>query len=71
MFDWGDLQSGQVKGTPHSPPPKISSMNLLFKVQSAGGCRFQIHLCIPAFILSSEFTHEVVLKFLTAQFSLI
>ena len=34
-----------------------------------GSCRFQIHLCIPACVLRSEFTHEEVIKSLPAQFS--
>ena len=35
--------------------------------------RFQIHLCIPACVISSEFTDEVLIgmKFLLAQFFLI
>ena len=39
------------------------------KVESVGSCRFQIHPCIPACVVSSEFTRKVVMKFLSAQFS--
>ena len=60
-FDfWHILQPVQIKRT-------IPLMNLLF--ESLIRCEFQIHLCIPAGAISSEFTREVVMKFLPAQFS--
>ena len=37
------------------------------KVKSVGSCRFQIHFCIPPCEMSSEFTREVVMKFLRIQ----
>ena len=63
------LQSSQVKCSP--PPPKIPSISLLFEswVRCHCSCRFQvIHLFIPACVTSSEFTREVVMKFLPAEF---
>ena len=47
-----------------SVPPKI----VLFE-SWIRNCRFQIHLCIPACVISSEFTREVIMKFLPAQSS--
>ena len=44
-----------------SVPPKM--------VEPIGSCSFQFHLCTPAYLMSSEFTREVVMKFLPAQFS--
>ena len=41
--------------------PKISLMYLYYrypKFESVGSCRFQIHLCISACIISCEFTRE-------------
>ena len=35
-------------------PCKFPSMNLFFKVESVGSCRFQIHLCIVACVMSCE-----------------
>ena len=54
------LQSSQVK-----LPPKIPLINL---VESVGSRRFQIQLFILVRVMSREFTREVVLKFLPAQF---
>ena len=39
------------------------------KVEYVVSCRFPIHVFILAFIMSREFTHEAVAKFLPAQFS--
>ena len=52
------------------PRPNISLINLLFENwMHSGSCRFQIHLCILACIMSCEFTRKAVMKFLSAQFS--
>ena len=40
---------------------------IIQKVKSVGSCRFQIHFCIPPYVMSSEFTREVVMKFLRIQ----
>ena len=55
---------------PPPPPPKITLLNLSFeiKVESVGSCRFQIHLCIFACVMSREFTRKAVTKFLPAGF---
>ena len=56
---------GAYRQARSSIPHKIPLLNLLFE-----SCyRFQIHLCIPACVMSSEFANEVVMKFLSAQFS--
>ena len=47
-----------------SVPPKL----YYWEVESVGSCRFQIHLCILACVMSSEFTREAVTKFLPTQF---
>ena len=39
------------------------------KMEFVASCRFQIHLCTSACVMSSEFTREVVMRFLPAQFS--
>ena len=60
------LQSSQVKCTPNIP-----WMNLLFKSWIGWyrcSCKFQIHLCIPACVMSREFTRKAVIKFLQAYF---
>ena len=51
-----------------SVPPKLPLMIYYSKVESVGSCRFQIHLCILACVMSREFTHEAVTKFLPTQF---
>ena len=38
------------------------------RFESVGGCRFQIHLCILARLISREFTCEAITTFLPAQF---
>ena len=38
------------------------------KVESVGGCRFQVHLCILACVISRKFTREAIMTFLPAQF---
>ena len=38
------------------------------KVETVGSSRFQIHLCILAYVMSRELTREAVMKFLPAQF---
>ena len=49
--------------------PKMSLKWIYYsKVESGGSCRFQIHLCIPACVMSLEFTHQAVMKFLPVQF---
>ena len=59
---------------PPPPPPKISlllerQLVYYWKVESVGSCRFQvIHLSIHVCVTSSEFTHEVVIKLLPAEF---
>ena len=57
------LQSTQVKRA-----PKITLMNLLLEVESIDSCRFQIHVCILACVMSREFTRESVTKFLPLSF---
>ena len=47
----------------------INGLFIIWKVESVGSCRFQIHLCIPACIMSSEYTHQATMKFLLTQFS--
>ena len=51
------------------PPPKITLLNLSFEswIRSRS-CRFQIHLCIFACVMSREFTRKAVTKFLPAGF---
>ena len=54
-----------------SIPPNIPWMNLLFKSWIRWyrcSCKFQIHLCIPACVMSWEFTRKAVIKFLQAYF---
>ena len=58
------LQSRQVKHT----PPRSHQWNLLFKSWIPCTCRFQIHLCILACVMSREFTREAVRKFEPTQF---
>ena len=63
---WGDLHSSQVK---HTPQDSINEyifwkLNPLVVVH----CRFEIHLCIVACVMSHGFTHEAVLKSLPAEF---
>ena len=58
------LHSSQVKRTPQE-----SINEFIIRKLNVSGCTFQIHLCIPSCVMSSEFTREVVRKFLPAQFS--
>ena len=51
------LQSSQVKQTPQDAINKLIS-----------SCRFQIHLSIPEYIMSSEFTRGVVMNFYEISF---
>ena len=59
------LQSTQVKRT----PPRLHKWIYYSKVESVGSCRFQIHVCILAWVISREFTGDSVTKFLPAKFS--
>ena len=59
------LQSSQIK---HNPQDSINEF-YHSKAEFVGSYRFQIHLCIPACIISNEFTQEAVINFLPAQFS--
>ena len=54
--------------TPPPPPPQDPINELIIQVESVVSCRFQIHLCILACVMSREFTREAVTKFLPAQF---
>ena len=49
-------------------PPGIHLLIYYSKVESVASCRFQIDLCILACVMSREFTHEAVMKFLPAPF---
>ena len=49
-------------------PPRSHWWVYYSKDESVGSCRFQIHLCILACVMSREFTREAVTKFLPAQF---
>ena len=48
---------------------KILLMNILFEEYVSSFREFQIHLFIPACVISCEFMGEVLMKFLLAQFS--
>ena len=50
-------------------PPKNPLSIYDSKVESVASCRFQIDLCILAWVMGGEFTRKAVLKFLPAQFS--
>ena len=52
----------------HNPQDSINEF-YYSKAEFIGSYRFQIHLCIPACIISNEFTQEAVINFLPAQFS--
>ena len=57
--DYSVQQSSRVK---RPPPPQIFPWwNDFLKGKSVSSCRFQIHLCIPACVMSSEFTDEIVI----------
>ena len=58
LWELEGLQSSQVKRTLQNAK--------LFKSWIC--CRFQIHLCILACVMSCEFSREAVMKFLPAQF---
>ena len=47
---------------------RLREIQLYSKVETVGSCRFQIHLCILAYVMSRELTREAVMKFLPAQF---
>ena len=51
-----------------SIPSKRPLMNLLLE-SWIRWYRFHIHLCIPACVMSSEFTGKVVMKFIPPQYS--
>ena len=50
-------------------PSKIHLWIYYLKNISIGSCWFQVHLCIPACVISIEFTCEVVMNSLPAQVS--
>ena len=58
LWELEGLQSSQVKRTLQNAK--------LFKSWIC--CRFQIHLCILACVMSCEFSRKAVMKFLPAQF---
>ena len=43
---------------PSIPPPRFHSQIYNSKDESIGSWRFQIHLCIPACVISSELTPQ-------------
>ena len=49
-------------------PPRLHHWIYYSKVEFIGSWRFQIHLYIAACVMCSEFTSQVVMKFLLAQF---
>ena len=59
------LQSSHVKRTPQDSINEF----IIRKLNPSVVVDLKIHLCIPACVMSSEFTREVVMKFLPAQFS--
>ena len=59
-------ESSQVKRPP--PPPRLHYWLYYSKGESVGSCRFQIHLCIFACVMSREFTRKAVTKLLPAGF---
>ena len=63
-----DLQSSQVKRTPPPFPARFPQWIYYSKIESVGSCRFQIHRCILACMMSREFSRKAVTKFLPAQF---
>ena len=52
-----------------SVPPIFHEWIYYSKVEYRCSCKFQIHLCIPACVMSREFTRKAVIKFLQAYFS--
>ena len=58
------LQSTQVK---HTPQDYIKEF-IVQKLNPVGSCRFQIHVCILACVMSREFTRDSLTKFLPAKF---
>ena len=50
------------------PPPRLHYWIYYSKGESVGSCRFQIHLCIFACVMSREFTRKAVTKLLPAGF---
>ena len=60
------LQSSQVNRTPQDSINEIHYS----QVESFGSCKFQIHLCILASVMSREFTREAVIKLLPPHFTL-
>ena len=63
---WDDLQSSQVK---HTFQDAIKEFIIRKLNRAVGCCRFEIHLCIVACVMSHKFTCKAVLKFLLAEFS--
>ena len=66
-----NLESHGLSGRGYSPEctPQDSINEFIIQIESIGSHRFQIHLGIPACVMSSEFTCEIVNNFLPAQFS--
>ena len=64
------LQSSQVKFTPQDSINGfiIRELNPLVDREYSCSCRFQVHLCIIACVMSHEFTRKAVKKFLPSQF---
>ena len=64
----GFLLPGYSQG--RSSIPHQDPINEIYysKVESIGTCRFQIHFCILACVISREFTREAVRKFQATQF---
>ena len=59
------LQSTQVKCT---PPQDYINEFIIQKLNPVGSCRFQIHVCSLACVMSHEFTRDSGTKFLPAKF---
>ena len=68
IFRESRLCYSQPRSSVTPPPPQDSINELIIQVESVVSCRFQIHLCILACVMSREFTREAVTKFLPAQF---
>ena len=67
LLELSEVTSFSIKVTWSSVPPKIHKWISYSKVESVGSCKFQIHLCILACVMSREFTRDSVTKFLPAQ----
>ena len=68
IFRESRLCYSQPRSSVTPPPPQDPINELIIQVESVVSCRFQIHLCILACVMSREFTREAVTKFLPAQF---